>query len=83
MTHSPGPWRQDIKHVFDRDGVTVCEPWRIDDVPLIAAAPEMLIALKELVDQCQARHDSEGLSPHEAGEFMRARAAIAKAEAAG
>lgn len=83
---TPGPWNAGIseytQHVFSADGI-LCEPrgasieTRSANACLIAAAPELLEALKQLL--------SYGLkmsAKHEAPAFEAARSAIAKATGA-
>lgn len=72
MTHSPGPWR--IQHdemcgyiynveILDANGETVADdgewPVSVCDMPLIAAAPELLEALETLYSAalCGAEFD--------------------------
>lgn len=43
---------------------------------LRAEVEQLRAALRDLVDQCQARYDGDGLSLHEADELMRARRAL-------
>jgi hypothetical protein len=88
--HTPGPWTpvecdgnaDDIAIAAD-DGGYVCYSVATEaDALLIAAAPDLLAALKELIDQLEGIgipdwHGAEGLS------LDQARAAINKAEGRG
>lgn len=62
MSHTPGPWVvrrdtncQDVLYV-EENGVVVCETMSADAARLIAAAPEMLEALKFL--RCTKNHEA-------------------------
>jgi hypothetical protein len=72
--HTPGPWTFDIGvkgyHVYDAELCTVCTAREKQTARLIAAAPDLLAALKE-ISRCAAIPD-EWLVP--------VRAAIQKAE---
>lgn len=80
MTHTPGPWRiEKSPHsnvVSDIIGATdwcvAEEIENLDDARLIAAAPDLLAALRAVVRICDRKTD----------EFDAARAAIAKATGA-
>lgn len=87
MKHTPGPW---VAHPFGDNcyeilagDTTVCDvpdsPWNPDrvehDARLIAAAPELLAALKRLVEYCDNHSDYDAI-----GEADRV---IAKAEGRG
>lgn len=78
MTHTPGPWRRgigsDAHTVFDAQGRIVATHCGYDDGNFIAAAPDMLEALKEIVDANNRNHDRPWSQIIDA-----ARAAIAKA----
>lgn len=93
MAHTPGPWLyrepdgDELHEIYaDFSGDLICYPvWTHNqkaNIPLIAAAPELLVALKELIDQLEGIgipdwHGAEGLS------LDQARAAINKAEGRG
>jgi hypothetical protein len=59
MTHTPGPWRADHEgglivlngsHAYSiRDICSDDRGWNADDLDLLAAAPELLAALKQIV----------------------------------
>jgi hypothetical protein len=84
MTHTLGPWT-----AFDGiDGTVVCADniGTVANIPidliahlanarLIAAAPDILGALRELVERAEAEGNTDGLP-----EYDQARAAIAKAQ---
>jgi len=91
--HSPGPWHWEQKgdcHDLQNDaGVVIhsdgsaCGEYGPDidvkgpDARLIAAAPDLLAALKGLIQMCEAGYD-----PHEQPALLLpAKAAISKAEA--
>jgi len=55
MTHTPGPWKyvpwhieEDAAAVRAPEGWLICQTSSDDDARLIAAAPDMLEALKEI-----------------------------------
>ena len=75
--HTCGPWvdkpgEARVEHtVWTADGVRlIAQMVRPADAPLIAAAPELLAALREVVAISDRKHDA----------WDKARAAIAKAE---
>ena len=83
-THTSGPWhlgrRAGNPAIYSQDGAEIAEilqgltpEWR-ENARLIAAAPEMLAALKELLA------DKYLADPINADRMARTRAAIAKAE---
>ena len=87
--HTPGPWKANFAisgsvYIFggDRNFVCVFNEWRDEanqeaNANLIAAAPDLLEALEELLSMCQRQEDF-----HDDGDgrmFERASAAIAKA----
>jgi hypothetical protein len=96
MKHTPGPWIIDRSHKVDRDGTTIwaddviiadCVPDQHENhkanAHLIAAAPDLLEAMKELFKQCAMTHKhwGDGCNNREATAAIKAaRAAIAKAE---
>lgn len=72
MTHTPGPWRADHEggfivlngsHAYSiRDICSDDRGWNAEDLDLLAAAPEVLAALKEAydaLDYAQAQVDSD------------------------
>ena len=80
--HTPGPWRELVTRIDDANGYQIChldlhgksEAERDANRRLIAAAPDLLEALKEALDVCI--WPSRALSDiHD-----KASAAIAKAE---
>jgi hypothetical protein len=81
--HTPGPWIITGSMISSDDDTTVClltsyrdmTPRQTANARLIAAAPELLRALQEIVDAA----DGKGWEQLDAG-FGKARAAIAKAE---
>lgn len=74
LTHTPGPWAHtDYGSIKDANNATVAEVLpggRTADARLIAAAPDLLAALEEVVS----------LSDRDHAAWDRARAAIAKAK---
>ena len=92
--HTPGPWKEKRKlAIYSADDEPICAVFPAEtegqsaaDARLIAAAPDLLEALRGLIDQLEAAgihipgedsgqwHGAEGLS------FSRAIEAIAKAE---
>lgn len=57
--HTPGPWHQGTMtraqalYIFDSDGNAVVQAVEEKNVPLIAAAPELLESLEVLVSMAQ------------------------------
>ena len=82
--HTPGPWIVNAEQVFG-NGYKIAavndagHNWQ-EDRDLIAAAPDLLAALKGIVAGVNDAHDSRPLI--RAAEVRAARAAIAKAEGA-
>jgi len=88
MAHTPGPWvfrepeSDELHEIYaESGGELICFPvWTHNqkaNIPLIAAAPELLDALREIV------HYDEGSSEPESYGYevlSRCKAAIAKAE---
>jgi len=79
--HAPGPWRRmGHRHIADAAGNVICEVWSgptgIEQADanetLIAAAPELLAALRAVISVADRKTD----------EFDLAHAAIAKATGA-
>lgn len=67
--HTPGPWYwadnvpdapPQYRMIADADGFTVCDPSPMSehDARLIAAAPELLAALRDLVAVTQQNYDN-------------------------
>jgi len=69
-------------HVQDANGHSVCEiaDGRLDLGDMLAAAPDMLVALRELVAEADNPHGWNGHPHKHTLGFAWARAAIAKAE---
>lgn len=101
--HTPGPWHvnaiangrivgDETAANFDKlqvsaGNVTVAAAYRRHDAALIAAAPKLLNALKELIDlvEADATFENSDIEPYKYDAIVddvkrRARAAIAKAE---
>ena len=82
--HTPGPWltaatnRIGYIYIQDSDGVAITDPspLKIADARLIAAAPELLAALRHLLEDAVALNMGES---DRSGVLVEARAAIAKA----
>lgn len=83
-THSPAPWKREIRFgpwIVDANGATVvtlanaslAEPVTDANANLIAAAPDLLAALKGMLDQPEDPINYDRM-------MMQAEAAIAKAE---
>ena len=75
--HAPGPWMfvEDKQNVImSSDDFAVAEVFVPEDGPIIAAAPELLEALENLLKV----HEGEGGTQYNAADI--ARAAIAKAK---
>ena len=81
MAHTPGPWTMDGDDVVtcfvdDRIAVRTGDTSRTADIRLIAAAPELLEACKQLVMQLSY----VAKDCHELAAIQDGKAAIAKAE---
>lgn len=71
--HTSGPWQTtgtQHEEVRNSDGLLVCKA-RSDDAPLIAAAPDLLAVLQDVMDRPLLTEGTDW--------WMRVRAAIAKA----
>jgi predicted translin family RNA/ssDNA-binding protein len=91
VTHTQGIWAINSYSIVDTDGCTICSIHAEDgmgileaeaNAQLIAAAPELLGTLKELL-RCYEQFIPEGdlkHAPEEWEEFLAAKHAIAKAE---
>jgi hypothetical protein len=87
--HTPGPWTFDNEPTDDgtwyvqdsdgRDGQWVAEVANEANARLIAAAPELLEALKGLMGDHAAESRRRGFQPDDFLNYLAARAAIAKA----
>ena len=87
--HTPGPWKANFAisgsvYIFggDRNFACVFDEWRDEanqeaNANLIAAAPDLLEALEELLSMCQRQEDFH--DDDDGCMFERASAAIAKA----
>ncbi len=86
VSHSPAPWRRDYVEIYDAAGKHVV--WELGnqnehDAALIVAAPDLLTALKAVVDLfgSNAPHDFDVCEDPTCGCVRQlARGAIAKAE---
>ena len=76
--HTQGPWRTEGACIHAGNGHRIAEVKRAHDMSLIAAAPELLAALRQIVS-LQAR-DYETPEDMLMAQVEIARAAIAKAE---
>lgn len=92
MTHTFGPWRAHgavVKTVDDAHPRTAAQTHDADTAALIAAAPDLLAALRGMVLCADARGDAEPLDAYQTRAAMlpqqiaRARAAIARATKGG
>lgn len=86
MSHTPGPWTVEWSDEEGNDGVTIEAPdgpvaFRVLEVDsrLIAAAPEMLAALREVADGC-ARRLRKGKDQGDLDTLRLCRTAIEQAE---
>ena len=90
-THTPGPWKFDGGEVWAPQGrgpdhaANVCKMTgdsqsRAANASLIAAAPELLEALRRMVDMFERHLDGRVGPDDAAGRWDSARDAIAKAE---
>jgi len=80
-TPTPGPWDIIDQYIIAADESVICQWESYTEEPnarLIAAAPDLLAALKGIVAGVNDAHDSRPLI--RAAEVRAARAAIAKAE---
>lgn len=88
--HTPVPWRSDTDRVVTDDGLVICDvrhagTWITEaNANLIAAAPELLVALTEALDLFSYEYtygpDDAMVAANAGGDWVRqARAAIAKA----
>ena len=90
---TPGPWiavanrgNNAVSDVVDRDGYTIAHCRNVSvgcweaNARLIAAAPDLLAALKHLLAFVEAHTEAGEVIPPYTVEHVRARAAIAKAE---
>jgi hypothetical protein len=80
---SPGPWTSPFKEtVLDANGAIIAEVYRLADAPLMAAAPELLEAVKDalaFLDRPDiTTYEWYKLAPEHVGMFRRA---LAKAGA--
>ena len=84
MNHTPGPWASDTTGVKDADGYSVCSTGnnraivgaeRTANLQLIAAAPDLLDALRRMLRHIPDDMGGASLSD----DIHRARAAIARA----
>lgn len=86
MSHTPGPWNYEepdvvgLPHLRAANGDAVAtflrEPWNSSDIPLIAAAPELLEALEALLQLSI----TPGIGQHQRTKAINtAKAALAKA----
>lgn len=104
MTHTPGPWTADDNFITTEDATIIAYLWggkyeetcenHLVNGPLMAAAPDLLAALRNLADAAEQEHD-ESEKYEQGGDHFRyilamavtmqrieeARAAIAKVEA--
>jgi hypothetical protein len=94
MAHTPGPWRADHEgglivlngsHAYSiRDICSDDRGWNAEDLDLLAAAPELLAALKRAISLLSYASQDGGIYGCNADEWFgmeaSCRAAIAKAE---
>ena len=93
--HTPGPWKQSLPDecwIIAADGTDIAETigdyddenvWPVMEANarLIAAAPDLLEALKRIMPYANTGASVQDVYTSEQPEFIAARAAIAKAEA--
>jgi hypothetical protein len=78
--HTPGPWTAQKHTVVCENNVTVAACMDLSDAKLIAAAPEMAEALREMITAFAVYADELDGDETSYGETLRiARAALAKA----
>lgn len=87
--HTPGPWRYapfgelgDWEDVYGADGVLVCRmesgPAE-DNAALIAAAPDLLVTLMQMLEAYEGHLNEAGYNPDQSSVVIAAREAIANA----
>lgn len=91
MKHTPGPWRYEKRSdrvIYAGDESLFCDmryyPWcsaNEADWPLVAAAPELLDALRRVIELAEGGFNYRDIAWQSA--HAEARAAIAKAEGEG
>jgi len=85
--HTPGPWAANISELeassslvsirTENGGYLICSDAGYQNAPLIAAAPDLLAALQELIEFAEPVLQNHGFGYM--GKFEKARRAIAKA----
>ncbi len=82
--HTPGPWTVEVHDIFtnvEAPMFTVAADVSNDDARLIAAAPDLLAALKGIMDYAATGARVSDVDTTEQPQFVNAYAALAKAEA--
>lgn len=82
IKHTPGPWmvsNTDRWNIVDAKGIKLCDCYFSNDVPIVAAAPDMLEALKETKYRLEYG-DFYKTSPLLGAIIDQIKSAIAKAE---
>lgn len=84
MKHTPGPWHiEPGNFIVSRDNIVAevpCCSGNNNDLPLIAAAPEILAALEECLSYVISDYTGSGGKDLSGGTISRAKQAIAKAK---
>lgn len=92
MTHTPGPWKltedqeivgangEEIAWGFHSDFDALTDKIKLEDATLIAAAPELLEALRGVMPDLETAATARGLRADDFENIRVAHAAIAKAE---
>lgn len=88
-THTPGPWNWNGTCLVAEptrdypDGCAVAKVFNESDVALIAAAPDLLVIVRALIDIAGTPDELDGTGHHDMADLVRlAQAAIARATGA-
>ena len=80
--HTPGPWTLDDTKSFYvfASGEVLCNANRLANARLISAAPDLLVALEEVIAELDNREPPQGHIYRDTGGMILARDAIRKAK---